>query len=227
MLLLSLDTSSDFLSLALFKDKGLVADSTFFLPRDHVKYLLPLVEKELTRAGEKITALDAIVVGTGPGSFIGLRIGGATAQALAYGLGISAIGIPSLDAIALNLDQSEREFYVVVDAKKRRVYSACYRFKNNRLSRTTQFQAIRPKLFCDELNRGKKGKILLTGDAIRPYRQFFLERLGKKVMFAPTTLWIPRARNLAVIASRMPLPQAPSYFIQPVYLHSPVQTPLG
>jgi tRNA threonylcarbamoyl adenosine modification protein YeaZ len=65
----------------------------------HGETLLPAIETLLGRSGIGRTSLAAIVVGTGPGAFTGLRVGIATAKGLAHGLGVPIIGISTADGL--------------------------------------------------------------------------------------------------------------------------------
>lgn len=88
-------------------------------PRGHAEHLAPLLA-ELPDA-------DAIVVGTGPAPFTGLRVGIVTARALAAARGIPVVGVPSLDALARQaLDGGAGEVTVVTDARRKEVFSASY-----------------------------------------------------------------------------------------------------
>lgn len=225
MLILSIDTSSDFLSLALTNENQLVIDSTHYLPRYHLKYLLSIIGWLFKKSGLEPASLDGVVVGTGPGSFTGLRIGAASAQALAYAFDLPIMEVPSLDAIALNLEGIKQPFHVVVDAKKSQIYYAFYECQNDRIERSTPFQVIQPELFCQKLPLDTMDSFLLVGDAIRPYRALFEELTEGKAMFLPASLWIPRARNLANIAIGNRTAFERSFAVQPIYLHSPVQKP--
>lgn len=101
--------------------------------RRHAELLAPMVQGVLADAGADRRDLAAVVVGTGPAPFTGLRAGLVTARVLAEALGIPVHGVPSLDAwaaqaFALGLDHdAAREVVVATDARRREVYTARYR----------------------------------------------------------------------------------------------------
>ncbi|MBU3737156.1 MAG: tRNA (adenosine(37)-N6)-threonylcarbamoyltransferase complex dimerization subunit type 1 TsaB, partial [Methylobacterium sp.] len=84
MKLLALDTSTEFLSLALWQD-GAVSVRELPAGQRHSQLLLPLLGELLSEAGWQLPQLDGIAFGMGPGSFTGLRIGCGVAQSLAFG----------------------------------------------------------------------------------------------------------------------------------------------
>jgi hypothetical protein len=67
----------------------------------HTTQLLPLAQQALAEAGGAWGAITRIGAGVGPGTFTGIRIGVATARALAQGLDAETVAIPTLDALAL------------------------------------------------------------------------------------------------------------------------------
>lgn len=96
----------------------------------HTSTLLPLAAALLDRAGLRWGELDAIAVGLGPGTFTGLRVGVATARGLAQSLGIAAIGVPSLHALALpalrGADTRKARVLTVLDARRGEAFLAAY-----------------------------------------------------------------------------------------------------
>jgi tRNA threonylcarbamoyl adenosine modification protein YeaZ len=92
--------------------------------RQHGEQLMPAVLEACAEAGVRPAELDAVVCGLGPGPFTGLRVGIASAAAVADAVGVPAHGVCSLDAIAAGTTGS---LLVVTDARRREVYWAAYR----------------------------------------------------------------------------------------------------
>lgn len=93
--------------------------------RAHGELLTPHVQAALADAGLRIGDVDAVVCGTGPGPFTGLRVGMVTAAALGHGLGRPVYGVCTLDAIAHDA-RTGAALLVVTDARRREVYWAAY-----------------------------------------------------------------------------------------------------
>ncbi|MFC5992713.1 tRNA (adenosine(37)-N6)-threonylcarbamoyltransferase complex dimerization subunit type 1 TsaB [Pseudonocardia hispaniensis] len=103
--------------------------------RSHGELLMPAVLDACAAADTPLRDLDAIVVGTGPGPFTGLRVGMVTAFALADALDVPVHGVCSLDAIAADAAAAPGgRFLVVTDARRREVYWAAYDEQGGRLS---------------------------------------------------------------------------------------------
>jgi tRNA threonylcarbamoyladenosine biosynthesis protein TsaB len=86
----------------------------------HAARLLALVEEALAAAGADWDAIERIAVGTGPGSFTGLRLGIATARGLAQARGLPLVGVSSLEALA----RAARADLAVIDARRGEVFAA-------------------------------------------------------------------------------------------------------
>jgi tRNA threonylcarbamoyladenosine biosynthesis protein TsaB len=90
----------------------------------HAAELLPAVAEAMRLAGVGFADLDAIAVGVGPGGFTGLRIGVATARALAKARGLPLRPVGSLAALAAGMPEGGR--LALIDAKRGEVYAALY-----------------------------------------------------------------------------------------------------
>jgi tRNA threonylcarbamoyladenosine biosynthesis protein TsaB len=98
MKLLAIDTSSDACSVAVQAGDE-VLETHVVEPREHTKILIPMIEELLQQADVVSSELDAVVLGNGPGSFIGMRIGASVAQGICYGAGLQIVPVSSLAAI--------------------------------------------------------------------------------------------------------------------------------
>ena len=101
-------------------------------PPAHSAELLPTLARLLEQAGTGWEAVTAIAVGVGPGTFTGLRIGVATARALAQGLGVPLHPVSSLEALAAGIAHGTgaapgTPILPLIDAKRGQVFAALHR----------------------------------------------------------------------------------------------------
>ena len=93
-------------------------------PRGHMELLVPHIQESLAEAGLRPKDVEAVVVGTGPGPFTGLRVGMATGAAFADAIGVPVFGVDSLSATAASVAAGHQECLVLSDARRREWYSA-------------------------------------------------------------------------------------------------------
>jgi tRNA threonylcarbamoyladenosine biosynthesis protein TsaB len=99
-LLLAIDSATTRVVVALGDRAGTVIDATDWpAGYRHGETLLPAIDDLLARTGTDRSRLAAVVVGTGPGAFTGLRVGIATAKGLAHGLAVPIIGLSTAQAL--------------------------------------------------------------------------------------------------------------------------------
>ncbi len=98
--------------------------------RAQAKVLLRLVDEMLEETGRRPRDLDAVVVGTGPGTFTGVRITVATARALSLALSVPVLGVSTLGALAAAgaaIDDRCQLLVPVVDARRGQLFYGLYR----------------------------------------------------------------------------------------------------
>jgi len=123
MKILALDTSTEYCSVALWRDSEVDARDEHAGQR-HSLRLLPMVDELLSRNGVEIKDLDGIAYGEGPGSFTGLRIACGVTQGLAFGAALPVVGVSTLLALA---EASGAERVVCcLDARMGEIYHAAY-----------------------------------------------------------------------------------------------------
>jgi tRNA threonylcarbamoyladenosine biosynthesis protein TsaB len=131
--ILGIDTSSKFLSIALGENNDIIIEENCLLDRQHSSLLVPKIDELLKKSGISIKAIDAFIVGLGPGSFTGLRIGVSTVKGFGIACDRPCIGVPSIDALAFNAPADAEFIIPVIDAKRGQVYSAIYKKERGRI----------------------------------------------------------------------------------------------
>ncbi len=117
--ILAFDTSAAHCAAALLSGGQIIADAFEPMEKGQAERLIPLLESILTEASLTWRDLAALAVCTGPGNFTGVRIAVAAARGLALGLGIPAIGVTRLEALAHGLP---RPITVIEDARRGEAY---------------------------------------------------------------------------------------------------------
>ena len=124
---LGLDTSSAFLSLALWSlERGTLGVFSQDVGREHAQRIVPELETLLQQSGVQRVQIAGIGVGLGPGSYTGLRVGIATAKGLAKGLGVPLSGSSSLAAMAYGVLTAGQRGVVALDARRGNVYAGVF-----------------------------------------------------------------------------------------------------
>ncbi len=191
MKLLALDTSTFVASVAVTDGERVIVDRDANVST-HSEQLLPLVSAALDEAGLAARDLDAIVCGSGPGSFTGLRIGLATAKGLCYALGKPLVMASSLAALALEAEPAALAL-AMLDARRGEVYAGIYA----RATRLAPEVVIAPDRLA-EWARGVTGEALaVVGDGAAAYPAA-AAACGRIIQGARGT---PRAAHLARLAA--------------------------
>ncbi len=180
MLVLGLDTATWFASVGLVGDGRVLAEESRRVQTGHADILLPLVHQLVSRAGLGLTELDGIGVSLGPGSFSGLRVGLNTAKGLCYTLGLALVGVSTLEALAMTVDDWQGRICVLLDARRKEVYAAVFaRDQQRRLRRLTPDMVLAP----DELWSHISPPCLFIGDGAEVYQGLVQARYGDAVRF--------------------------------------------
>lgn len=127
MKLLAIDTATEACSVAVEVD-GAVHERWVEAPREHGERVLGMVDEVLAEAGLPATALDALVLGRGPGAFTGVRMAAGIVQGIAFGLDRPVLCVSTLAALAQGgyRRSGERAWLPAIDARMREVYWGAY-----------------------------------------------------------------------------------------------------
>ena len=119
-MLLAIDTSTHFASVALHDGTQPRAEHTWLARQDHTRTLVPAIQAALASAGTHLAQLSGLAVALGPGSFNGLRVGLSTAKGLALAQGLPLVGVGTLELLAAEYSLTEP----AMNAGRGRVYVA-------------------------------------------------------------------------------------------------------
>ena len=220
MTLLGLDTSTSAASACVLRADGesfevLPEPERLERPPAHAAELLPAVAEAMSRAGVSWGDLGAIAVGVGPGTFTGLRIGIATARALASARGLPLRRVSSLAALAAGIDAPLR--LPLIDARRGELFGALY-------EGDTQLWPPFAAAPADLIERLRQDTFtpLAAGDGSVRFRGT-LEEAGIPVAADDSQAHVVRALNICRLASEAP--DEPPEAVLPDYLRDPDAKP--
>lgn len=196
MPILALDTATLVSSVALATRDKLLAELTIQTRKTHSEQLMPHIEQILALAGVSKDALEAVAVSIGPGSFTGLRIGLATAKALAYALRVELIGVPTLDALAFGCPVPGVVFAATMDAQKGNIYLALYHWSPTGLQQIAPTRVVNHLEAFAELSKLSQ-PVLVLGEAAQLYREA-IDATGL-LLTAEPHIAMPRAGSVAML----------------------------
>ena len=126
MRVLAIDTSTEALSIALRTEQGTL-ERGLSTARGHAEQILSLIDALLGEERVRLSQLDGIAAGVGPGSFTGVRISVAVAQGLSYGAGLPVVPVTSLEALAFPAIEAGADRVIAcLDARMGEIYWGCF-----------------------------------------------------------------------------------------------------
>lgn len=198
MKVLALDSSGIVASVALLEDETLLAEYTVNYKKTHSQTLLPMLDEVAKMTELDMESIDAIAVAAGPGSFTGLRIGSATAKGLGLALKKPLIPVPTVDALAYNLYDTEGIICPIMDARRNQVYTGIYRYEDHKLVVLEEQMAISITDLLEKLNQYKK-PVTFLGDGVPVFKKVIEETLEVPCSFAPAHVNKQRAAAVGAL----------------------------
>jgi tRNA threonylcarbamoyladenosine biosynthesis protein TsaB len=208
MLVLGIETSTSRSSVALVDRQRVVASASLGVDRRHGEFVSPAIEFCLAQAGVGADRLTGVAVGLGPGLFTGLRVGIATAQAIAAARRLPVVGLASLDVLAFQARYTPRLLCSVVDVRRKELCWAFYRAAPGGVQREGELRIGSVATLSAEL-AAQGEDVLVIGDGALTYRD---EIEDVHVDLAGPDLAWPDAAvlaELAVPASNVRTPSRP------------------
>lgn len=226
MKLLAVETSSMACSVALQIGDD-IQEQHVVEAKAHTRILLPMIKTALADANLAVGDLDALVLGNGPGSFIGMRIGASVVQGLAFAAGLKIVPISSLAAIAAEVFSACEENHVAVaqDARMNQVYLGCFARDEHNLPLALDAERIHDIQEIEILADHSDLNWLAAGAGWAQYPS--LVELQTATLGNVPDVLMPRARHLLGLA-RQSLESGAGILpeqLQPAYLRERVAEP--
>jgi tRNA threonylcarbamoyladenosine biosynthesis protein TsaB len=174
MIILGIETATQQVGCALGGQEGVLGSFHAAKGRYHAEILAPAIEFTCKHARIELSEVSCVAVDVGPGLFTGLRVGIATAKAMAFALRVPMIGLSSLDLLAFPVRWSNRLIVPVVDARRGEVFWARYRQVSGGVQRLSEFQVTKADDLAADLQASGE-EALLVGDGALRYAQVFEE----------------------------------------------------
>jgi tRNA threonylcarbamoyladenosine biosynthesis protein TsaB len=215
MKILAFDTATAACTVAVSANHEIL-QRTEIAPQRHAELILPMIDSLLQEAGISLQQLDAIAVGRGPGSFMGVRIAAGVAQALGYAANLPIMPISTLQILAQTayLQTCKENIIAGWDARMQAIYWGIYHLDNQGIMSPIQPDTLS---LPHEINFNREKTYLMAGNAWPTYRQ----QLDPMIQSSPTIADIYPQAHVMISIAQMLYQQGKlcsPFEIEPVYL---------
>jgi tRNA threonylcarbamoyladenosine biosynthesis protein TsaB len=207
MKILAIETATSSVGCALWADGAPLAAFVLVASQRHAEVLMPAIDNLCRYAAVPVSDLDGVAVDVGPGLFTGLRVGLATARAIATARNLPAAGVTSLEALAHPHRRRRGLIAAVVDAKRGEVYSAIYAGDGGPLKELRAAGVSSPESLAAELVAlGERP--LAVGDGAWRYRDLLASgaEVAGPADMSPSPLVVAELGSARLSASSFPGP---------------------
>lgn len=224
-MLLALDTSTSFASIALVHDGRTLIELDWEVGRNHSAELLTRLDWLLAQSGITPAQLDGIAVATGPGSFNGVRVAVAAAKSLAFALSVSLSGHPTLDVIAWGAAPVGGTICALLEAGRGQVYTASYAGPASSAAGwapTGEYAILTPAVLADALAPAICEPVVFCGEWRPETRAALTQALGDRARFSPVgggrrASWLADLALARLARGERDAPET----LEPLYLRRP------
>ena len=194
-MILAIDTSTQWMGIALQHDSQILYEKVWKTNRRHTVELSPAIKNALDDSNQSFENLEAVAVALGPGSFTSLRIGLAVAKGLSLSLRIPVIGIPTLDIIAACQPLEDKALIAVLKAGRNRFAACDYKAAEKGWAADSEIYAAT----AAELESRVTGPTIICGEINTDERKI-LERKWRNALVAEAAANVRRPSILAAKA---------------------------
>ncbi|MFC4766878.1 tRNA (adenosine(37)-N6)-threonylcarbamoyltransferase complex dimerization subunit type 1 TsaB [Effusibacillus consociatus] len=185
---LAVDTATQTLTIAIGERNRLLAEASVVVKKNHSNRLMPLIESLFESLDLTPDELQGIVIGHGPGSYTGVRIGVTTGKLMAWSLKIPLVGVSSLDGLAGHYQDSDFLVCPMFDARRKQAYCALYdgaaKIEPDALRKLDDLFPLIEKRLKERGTDSSLQQVMFLGDGAENYRDLIVERLGGQAVFS-------------------------------------------
>jgi tRNA threonylcarbamoyladenosine biosynthesis protein TsaB len=193
--LLAIDTATEACSAALYVE-GDILEKYTVAPRKQDELILPMVDALLAEAELKLTSLDGLAFGRGPGAFTGVRIATGVIQGLAFASELPVVPVSTLAAMAQGAISERKTIISAIDARMGEIYWALFSIGDDGIvSALSDEQVSKPDL----LNIEMKTDCFGVGTGWASYEEILSAKIGDKLKGFDANRF-PRASDILTIA---------------------------
>lgn len=198
MNILALDTCTEMCSVAILKE-GELYEQSLLTQRGHSEKILGMLDEILARAESRLSDMDCIAFGRGPGSFTGVRVGVSVTQGIAYAANLPVVPISTLAAVAQRaIDEHEaKDIAVAMDARMQEVYSALYQSVDGFAVLVDEEQVCLP----EQLGWRSEQSFFAAGTGWKEYETAMMAKFSNQITGLDSAL-LPTAAAIAKLAVR-------------------------
>ncbi len=209
MKILAIETATLLGGIALIDDaRGLIAEVKMNVKTTHSERLMEAIDHAIGKASLRLDDIDAFAVSIGPCSFTGLRIGVSTAKGFSFATGKPIVSVPTLEAFAWNFPFCRYPVCTLLDARKREVYAAVFRWGAEGFTRLVAELSASIEKVMESIERSlgpRNEGVLFTGEGAILYREAIVMRAGDWALFPPPDKMVPSPANVATLGLRKAL----------------------
>ncbi len=195
MRVLGIDTSTKYAGVAIVEDGVVLAQSILQFMASHSEKLLPEISHLLEIMKIPLETIDYYAVTVGPGSFTGLRVSVSTVKGLSFVTRKKVIPLSTLEVIARGLAFVDYPICPILDARKKEVYSALFRWEKDELIRLKEDSVLK----LEALNGWLNERTIFVGDGLNIYSEKLTQMFGEKAIFVKSSYSIPSPAIVAIM----------------------------
>ncbi len=220
MLVLGIESATAQVGCAIGGHEGVLASAHSSRAKRHAEILTPQIDFVRRQARIELREIGVVAVDLGPGLFTGLRVGIASAMAIAHALTVPMIGVASLDLLAFPVRFTSKLIVAAIDARRGELFHAFYRPVPGGVQRVSDYEVSSPDDLASEILAHSED-CLVVGDGALRYHEVF-DGL-RKVELADFGFAHPNAASLVQLAHAQALREqwVKPWEITPLYLRKP------